>query len=107
MIGIRRLLNEAGTGARLQTDFSERAFILADVLLQDVEERLGLLRADVHALEILDVNVVRSGLVDVAEHEEEIPEVNPNLNAVGVAFAVIGSFFEDDPGLGRCHCPTW
>ena len=45
-------------GRGLQRDFPKRGFILGDVLLKHVEQRLGLLRAEVDALEIVDGHVV-------------------------------------------------
>jgi hypothetical protein len=65
------------------------------------------LRVDIDALEVLDLHAFLRGLVDMAEHQKEIPEIHPDLHAVGVAFAVIGRFLEYNPGLGRCHRPTW
>lgn len=79
-------------------DFAEGRFVLADVLLQDVEERLGLLRAQVNALKVLDIDQVGGVLGDETEHEEEIPEVGANLNGVGVAFAVVGTVDQMDFG---------
>ena len=48
---------------RLQLDLAKRRLILGDVLLQHVEQRLRLLRADVNALEILYGDIVRGCLV--------------------------------------------
>src|ERR1700756_5678008 len=46
---IAKSLRERGAGARLQLDLAERALVLADILLQHVQQRLRLLRADIDA----------------------------------------------------------
>src|SRR5580704_10821011 len=46
----RVLLNETSARLRLKTDLSERGFVLPDVVLQNTQQRLGLLRADIDAL---------------------------------------------------------
>jgi len=60
-----------------ELDFTERAFILGDVLLQDIEHRLGLLRADVDALKIVYGHVVRRRLADAAEQQKKSPTGSP------------------------------
>jgi hypothetical protein len=101
------LLDESGAGARLEPNLAERGFVLAHILLQHIQQGFGLLRADVDPLEIMDLHVFRRGLVDIAKHQKKVPKVDPDLHAVGVAFAVVGRFVEYDPGLGRCHRTTW
>jgi len=100
-------LHEAGAGAGFEADFAERGLVLADVLLEDVQQCLGLLGAHVDALEVLDLHVFGRGLVERTEHEEKVPEVDADLDAVGVALTVVGSFFEHDAGLGLSHRPLW
>src|SRR5271157_4010484 len=84
------LLHDAFGGLRLQFDFAKGGLVLRDVLLQNAEQRLGLLRADVDALETVDDDVLRRGLVHAAEQEKEIPQIHPHLDAVGVALPVVG-----------------
>jgi len=95
-------LNRARALRRLRFDmnFAERRFVLADVLLQYVEQGLGLLRAEIDTLEILNIYDIRGILGDQAEHEEEIPEIRPDLDAVGVALAIIGAVNKMDFGSG-------
>jgi len=73
-----------------QLDFSESRLVLADVLLKDVHQRFCLLRAQINALEILDGDLVGHGLIHHSEAQEEIPEANANLHAVGVILPVFG-----------------
>src|SRR5271165_4871586 len=90
LMGRPALLNLTGSGGvRLKFNLAEGCFVLRDILMQDVEQRFGLLRAQVHALEVLNVYGVGSGLADGAEHEEEIPKVDSDLHAVGVTFAIL------------------
>ena len=101
------LLDESRAGAGFEANLAESGFVLAYILLQHVQQRLGLLRADVDPLEVLDLHVFLRGLADMAEHQKEVPEIHPDLHAVGIAFAVVGRFLKYDPGLGRCHRTTW
>ncbi len=48
-------------------NLTESGLILAYILLKDVQQRFGLLRTEVDALEIVDVDVVRRCLVDHAK----------------------------------------
>ena len=59
------------------------------ILLQDVEQRLGLLRADIDALKVVDRDVIRRRLVHPAEHQEEVPQVHADLHAVGIVLAIL------------------
>src|SRR5215472_18461017 len=92
------LLNDARgvSGAGVEPDLSEGGFVLSHVVLQNAEEGLGLLRAHVDALEVGDADVIGSGRVDLAEKQEEVPEIHPNLDAVGVTFSVVGGLVEND-----------
>ena len=88
------LLNDPASlgldSAGFEPDFAERSFVLRDILLQHVEQRLGLLRAQLDALEVLDVHGFGRRLIGKAEHEQEVPKAGSNLNAVGVVLAVLG-----------------
>src|SRR5580658_1092808 len=78
------LLHDTRARMRFQLDLSKRRFVLAHVLLQYVQQGLGLLRADVNALKILDGHVISSALIHHSEGDQEIPERHANLNAVGI-----------------------
>ena len=94
------LMYRASRGhARIEFDFSEGAFITDDVLLEHVEQRLGLLRAQIDPLEIIDFHLGLALLLQGAESEEEIPYVHPHLHAVGIIFAVFRSVDELDVRL--------
>ncbi len=98
------LLDNTG-GVRLETNFPEGRFVLIDILLEHVQQRFGLLGADVDTLKILDVYAIGSGLIDTPEQQQEVPEIHPHLHAIGVIFAVVGSGGELDLGsrLLGCH----
>src|SRR5262245_37945265 len=81
------LYRTGGAGPGVELDLAKGALVLGDVLLQDVEQGLGLLGAQVDALKSLDIDGVRAVLVDEAEFQVEVPEVDAHLNAVGVALA--------------------
>jgi len=94
---------EFGTplGVGLEFDFSERRFVLIYILLQNIEQSLCLLRAEVDALKIVNRDVVRCRLIDAAEHEEEVPKIDSDLYAVGIILAVFGGV--DQLNLGCCR----
>ena len=58
-----------------------------------------MLRTDVHALKILDRDIIGGGLVHQSEEQEKIPEVDTDLDAVGVPFPIICGVVQLD--LGR------
>src|ERR1700733_38931 len=81
-ISLRRSVDGAGlAGMGLQLDFPKRRLVLRDILRQNVQQSLGLLRTQVHALEVIDGDRVGSGLIHGSEHQEEIPEVYADLDA--------------------------
>ena len=91
-----------GLGA-VKRDGAEVALVLGDVLAEEVVQGLGLLGAEVDALEVFDLHLVGSLLFHGAEDHEEIPDGEANLHAVGVGFAVIRGFVQRDlcvVGLG-------
>src|SRR6266849_9672102 len=96
---IARSLHERCAGVRLQLDLAERALVLADILLQHIQQGLGLLRTEIDALEIVNVDVVRRGLVHQPEQQKEVPKVDANLHAVGIAFAILGCIDQVNLGL--------
>jgi hypothetical protein len=68
-------------------------------MAEDVPEGLGLLRAEIDALEVLDVKLFGSVLGHGAEDEEEVPYAHADLNAVGVVFAIVLGIGESECGL--------
>src|ERR1700752_1405669 len=80
-----------GHHARVQLDFAEGILVPGHILLQHSEQCLGLLRAQINSLEVLDLYLRFSLLQQGSENQEEIPDVDADLHAVGVVFAVCGS----------------
>src|SRR5260221_11811957 len=62
-----------GSHLRIELDLAESLFVLRHVLSQYGEQRLGLLRAQVDALEILHFHLYRRLLLQRAEDHAEIP----------------------------------
>src|ERR1700736_2195440 len=69
--------------ARVKLNLPESAFVTRHVLLQKSEQCLSLLGAHINPLEILDLNVGLSLLLQCAEDQEEVPDIDPHLHAVG------------------------
>ena len=85
--------------ARIQFDLSERAFVTPHILLQDAEEGLCLLGAQVDSLEILDFHLGLALLQQSSEHEEEIPHIHADLYAVNIVLAIVTRVRQLDIGL--------
>src|SRR5215469_14969399 len=96
-----KLLHDAPAGLGLQPDFAKSRLILVHVLLQHVQKSLGLLRADVNPLEILNRNLVRSCLIHTPEQKQEIPQIHANLDAVCIVLAIFRRIGELDLRSGR------
>ena len=109
--GLRRGDSMAGTGGhglvhwstgrpvlRLQRERAESLLVLREVVAENIHQRLGLLRTEVDALEVFNLNVVGGILVHRPEDEEEIPDAHTDLDAVGVAVAVLVGLFRCDVG---------
>ena len=78
------------THPRVKLNFPESVFVTYNVLLQKTEQCLSLLGAQINALEVLDLNVGLGLLLQCAEDQEEVPDIDAHLHAVSVIFAVIG-----------------
>src|SRR5690348_5302944 len=94
----------AGLGeVLLQRKRAEGLLVLGEVVAEDVPQCLGLLRAEVDALEVADVDLFGALLRHGAEDEEEVPDAHAYLDAVGVALAVVfgGGDFEGRLAAGR------
>jgi hypothetical protein len=88
----------------LERDGAEGLFVLGEVVAQEVEEGLSLLRAEIDALEVLDVELLGGVLVHGAKDEGEVPDAHPDLHAVGVAAAEVRGTGDLDFGLsGLCR----
>src|SRR5947209_3504223 len=85
----------------VQLDLPECALILRDILLQDRKQRLGLLRAHVDTLEIVDLNLRLTLLLQCAKDQEEVPDAYPHLHAVGITLTIIRTVDQLDIRLHR------
>src|SRR5579871_5132320 len=84
------LLDDASGAGWLQLNFTEGGFVLRDVLLEDVQKGFRLLRADINSLKIMYSDGVGTGLIDPAEHQQEVPQIDADLHAVSVIFPIFG-----------------
>ncbi len=79
-----------GSHARVQFDLTECRFVAGDVLLQKAEQGFGLLRAQIDALKIADFHVSLGLLLQCAEDEKKVPDIDAHLHAIGITLAVGG-----------------
>src|SRR5579864_6380361 len=84
---------------RIEFDLAKGALVSGNVLLQESEQGLRLLRAEVDPLEILNLNLRLGLLLEGAKYEIEIPDVDAHLHAVGVALAIIFGIDQFQIGL--------
>jgi len=75
--------------AGIELDFTKGAFVSGDVMLENAEQSLGLLRAEVDSLEVLNFHLRLTLLEQRPENQEKIPDIYPNLHAIGVVLPVI------------------
>lgn len=87
--------------ARVEFYFAEGRFVAAYILLQQSEQGLGLLRTQVDALKITDLDLSFTLLLNGAKDEEKVPDIDSHLHAVGIGFPVIGSIGQLDIRLWR------
>src|SRR5260370_42608423 len=99
-IPVRQLVYDTLAGLRFKSDLPKGRLILRDVLLQDLKQRLGLLGAEVDALEVVNGNVIRSNLVHPAKQKEKIPEIHAHLDAIGVVLTILGRIDQLNRGSG-------
>ncbi len=81
----------------IEGNWAKTLLVLGDVVGEDVQQRLGLLRTEVNALKVVNAHLVGGllgGRIDSSEDQEEVPDREPNLHAVGVGIAIIRGFFE-------------
>jgi transglutaminase-like putative cysteine protease/tetratricopeptide (TPR) repeat protein len=86
---------------RVELDLAESFFVVHYVLLKNGEQRFRLLRAEIDALKVIDLNLRGRLLLEGAEYQKEIPNVHAYLHAVGVVFAIVLVIDELDVGLRR------
>src|ERR1035438_1973091 len=65
----------------IELDFPKGLFVLLHVMLQQTQKRLGLLRAQIDALEVGDIDDFGGVLFDGAELQKEVPDVQADLHA--------------------------
>src|SRR5262249_29239592 len=80
--------------ARVELDFTEGAFVIRHVLVQDRGQRLCLLRAQIDSLKITYLDLAFRVLLHGAENQEKVPHVDANLHAVGVGFTIVRSIYD-------------
>src|SRR3984957_6724971 len=90
-----------GIHARVKFDFSEGGFVPGNILLQESEQRLRLLGAEVNALEVSDLNLSFALLLYGAKYEEKVPDIHSHLHAVCIGFPIVGGIDQLDIGLWR------
>ncbi len=86
---------------RLEGEVAEGLFVLGEVVAEDVPEGLGLLGAEIDALEVIELDLFGCALAHGSEDEEEVPDAHADLDAVGIAVAIVGGGGELDFGLSR------
>ena len=85
----------------IELDLTKRAFVICDVLVKDCCQCLGLLRAQINSLKIADLYLVLRLLLHRAEDDEKVPDVYPDLHAVGIGFPVLVSVHNGEIRLSR------
>src|SRR5215467_13189454 len=76
--------------AGIDLDFAERLFVLNNILFQDGHERLGLLRAQVDALEVLHLDVARALRLNPAKDQQKVPHADTHLHGICITLTIIG-----------------
>src|SRR5438309_4211578 len=84
---------------RIQLDLTECALVPADILLQQSQQRFRLLWTQINSLEILDLDLSFALLLQRAENQKEIPDVDPHLHAIGIVLAICGVVYQFDVRL--------
>src|ERR1700684_837885 len=78
------------THTRVELDLPESALVAPYVLLEKAQQRLSLLRAQINSLEVLDLHLGFCLLLQRAKDQEEVPNIDSHLHAVGIILAVAG-----------------
>ena len=88
-----------GDAPGIEFDFPEGVLVACDVLLQHAQQCFGLLWAEVDSLEVLDFDLRLALLQKRSKHEKEVPDIHPDLYAVGVVFTIFSSIHQLDGRL--------
>ena len=84
----------------IELDLAEGTLVSRYILLQQSKQSFGLLWAEIYALKIANLDLRLGLLLQSAKNEEEIPNIDPHLHAVGVTLAIGGVIGELNVGLG-------
>jgi len=80
----------AGRGhPRIELDFAKGALVVRNILVQDRGQSLSLLRAQIYSLEVSYFDLVLGLLLHGTEHQKEVPDIHPHLDAIGVGFTIV------------------
>ena len=86
----RASVYRAGRHPGIKFDLSESALVARHVLLKNRGERLGLLRAQVDPLKVLQLHLCFTLLLQGSEDQKEIPDIHADLHTVRVILTVVG-----------------
>ncbi len=93
-------MNRAGwCQSRVEFDLAERAFVANDVLLEKSQQGLGLLRAEINALKVANLDLGFGLLLKSAEDEKEVPDIHTHLHTIGVRLPIVGAVGQLDVRL--------
>ena len=81
---------------RLERQSAKCLLVLGEIVAEEVQQRFGLLRAEVDALEVLDPHLVRRFLARGSEDQEEVPDAHADMDVVGIAVAIVLRVFRRD-----------
>jgi hypothetical protein len=97
-----RLVDRAGVRhLRIQLYLAKGVFVVGDILLQNRHQRLRLLRAQINALKVVDLDFRLAPLLHGAEDKKEVPYVDTYLDAVGVVLAIACFVYDLNIWLSR------
>jgi len=83
-------VDRAGRGhSRIELDFAKGALVVRHILVEDRGQSLGLLRAQIYSLKVSYFDLVLRLLLHGTEHQEEIPDIHPHLDAISIGFAIV------------------
>lgn len=87
--------------ARIEFDLAESRFVTRHILLQEPQQRLRLLWAEIDSLEIADVHLRLGLLLQGPKYQKKVPDIHAHLHAIGVILTVGGVVRQLDIGLRR------
>lgn len=77
------------THARVELDFTKRSLVARHILLKKSQQCLRLLRTQIDSLEIADLHVRLTLLLQCAKNKKKVPDIDPHLHAVRVVLAIV------------------